>query len=211
MKKSQGRYFTWAAADDLRSPNFLKVNVDFLEKNNNFSASTSPNYLGKEDDAKPNTVTFALAGNIRERLDAFLKYCWVSHGILYSLMRTELVKKYPLHGEQFLASDWALDVYMASKGEINRSKEGLIILGADGISNRANPWKPFRTHIVGWIFPLHKFSLYTLTLASGQPMLWRTKLILKLLKLNFFSARSQLISETYPFYLSYIKSLFKKP
>lgn len=209
LKQSKGEYFTWAAADDLRSYDFLEVNINALIKNEKYSASTSPNFLGKKDDLNPHTVTFSLMGNIQERFDEFFKQCWISHGIFYSLMRTEIVKKYPLHGKHFLAADWALDIYLASQGDINRCQEGLIISGADGISSRANPWRPFRTHIIGWVFPLHEFSLYTLKLVSNQSILWRTKLLFKLLKLNLFSAKSQFIAEVYPFYNLYIKLVVK--
>lgn len=209
LKQSTGRYFTWAAADDLRSSDFLEVNVNFLEKNKNYSASTSPNFLGEKEDVKQDLITFSLEGTLQNRFDIFLQNCWISHGIFYSLMRTEITKKFPLNGKHFLAADWALDVYLASQGKINRSKNGLIISGTDGISSRANPWKPFRTHMIGWIFPLYKFSLYTLRLTSEQPILWRIALSFKLFKLNLFSAKSQFITEIHPYYNSYIKPYLK--
>ena len=43
LSKAVGRYFMWSAADDLRSKDFLEVNFNFLEKNQKYVASTSPN------------------------------------------------------------------------------------------------------------------------------------------------------------------------
>ncbi len=205
LNQSRGRYFMWAAADDLRSLDYVEQNVNFLEKNLNYVASTCPNCF---DTNLKNIIRFSLTGNIRNRLDTFINNCWVSQGIFYSLIRTDILKKYEHHGEHYLAADWSLDIYLITEGEINRTQNGLMTSSTTGISSN-NPWRPFRSHIIYWILPLYKFSLYTLKMTNNQPLFWRVKLVIKLLKLNLFSAKSQLFAEIYPFYHSYIKPIFK--
>ena len=210
FKKSKGKYFMWAAADDIRSNDFIEENVNFLEKNTDYSASTSPNCFEKTGSMPTKKITFSLDGSIENRFDTFLENSWVSHGIFYGLMRSQTLKKFPFHGERFLAFDWALDIFMASEGKIYRTGKGLLTLGTFGLSNSKNAWSPFRTNIICWIFPFHKFSSYMLNLSSECSFIWKVQLGVKLLKLNFFAAKSQLVAELYALYSSYLKPLIKK-
>ena len=210
FKKSYGKYFMWAAADDIRSDNFINENINFLEKNTDYSASTSPNCFEKKSSMSTKKIIFSLEGSIENRFDVFLKNAWVSHGIFYALMRTQILNKYPLHGKHFLAADWALDIFMASEGKIHRTGKGLMTSGVFGVSNNKNPWQPFRTNIICWIFPFYKFSSYLLKLSSETPFLWKARLGIRLLNLNLCAAKNQLVAEFYPLYSSYLKPLLEK-
>ena len=46
----------------------------------------------------------------------FFKYGWISHGIYYSLVRTDVLKGCETLGLSYLGADWAVDIYIASKG-----------------------------------------------------------------------------------------------
>ena len=43
LEQARGAWFMWAACDDVRSPDFIEVNLAFLEAHPEFVASTSPN------------------------------------------------------------------------------------------------------------------------------------------------------------------------
>jgi glycosyltransferase involved in cell wall biosynthesis len=49
LQKAKSKYFIWQAADDLRSKNFLVRNINFLEKNPLFVASTGISILDKKN------------------------------------------------------------------------------------------------------------------------------------------------------------------
>ncbi len=133
LDEAIGEYFLWAAADDIRSNDFLEVNLRFLENNPDYVASTSPNIFEGQDPTGKDLVTFALdAKTPEERIFQFFENCWQSYCIFYSLMRTKVLKECDLVGQHFIASDWAIDLFMAIKGPVNRTGKGLTILGAKG-------------------------------------------------------------------------------
>lgn len=210
LSKAVGRYFMWSAADDLRSKDFLEVNFNFLEKNQKYVASTSPNCYEERKGIATDLINFSIEGNLGQRIESFINNCWQSHGIFYSLIRTDILKQYPYHGEICLGGDWKINIYLLSKGNIHRSEKGLMTSGAFGVSSSKNAWSPYRTNIICWIFPFHKFSSYTLNLSSECSFIWKVQLGVKLLKLNFFAAKSQLVAELYQLYSSYLKPLIKK-
>lgn len=200
LEQARGSYFMWSAADDIRSPDFLEENVKFLEANPDYVASTCPNRLeGRE------MVDFSIEGDIVERFDAFLDHSWVSHGIFYALIRTDVLRGCEAVGRSFFGADWAVDLYLASRGNIHRTANGVMVSGAAGISSRANVWRKYRTHWISWVFPFHHFSLYAMELSSPFNLLQRLSLMMRLLRLNGWSAYSQFHSEFYPFYSAKIK------
>lgn len=162
LDQARGRYYMWAADDDIRTRDFLLQNVAALDTNNNYVASTCPNCFEGQEHNPSLYVTFSMAGGLEERYKAFLDNCWLSHGIFYSLMRTDIIRACPIVDESFTAVDWAIIFFMASRGEINRTSSGLAIFGRDGVSNRADAWRVFRTRPVEIIFPLYQFSRYAL-------------------------------------------------
>lgn len=200
VDKARGRYFMWSACDDIRSPDFLEENVQFLEANPGFVASTCPNcFEGQERDSSVH-VTFAVEGDIAQRFDAFFDNCWVSHGIFYSVMRTDALKEFDGLGFAFYGFDWAVDLYLASRGMIHRTSNGLMVSSAKGLSNQATPWRRYRAPITGWFVPFGRVSAYALKLSKG--FLWRHRLSLlkRLAVLNLVTARAQLRCEASLFY-----------
>ena len=208
LNESRGRYFMWAAADDLRSSNFLNENICFLEKNNGYIASTSPNCFENLQHTKP--INFSLDGSLEHRISVFFDNCWKSHGVFYSVIRRKTLAEYKHHGEYFFAADWSLIMYLISKGKINRTENELITFGVNGISSSKDAWRTFRTHIVCWALPFYKFSLHTLNLKLNVTKRYKLLLLLKLIKLNFNAMKDQIISELYIFYVHHIKTHRKK-
>jgi len=207
LDEAVGEYFLWAAADDIRSNDFLEVNLEFLENNPDYVASTSPNIFEGQDPKGKDLITFALdAKTPEERVFQFFEGCWQSHCIFYSIMRTDVLKKCDLVGQHFIASDWAIDLFMALKGPINRSDKGLTTLGAKGISNQRSSYKSFRNHPIELIAPFYKLSKILVRWSRNYSLLNRIEIYKFLLKLNVVSLFNQIHSSLYHFYSIKIKA-----
>ena len=193
LRRSVGDYFMWAAADDRRSPDFLEINVHSLQSNPALSASTSPNcYEGEEGDAHKH-VNFSLNGDYPERCIKFLKNAWISHGIFYSLMRAEIIKAYQFPEIAHVAHDWIINLYVLSKGEINRATNGLTIIGKNGVSNQGNPWKTFRNKRIEAVLPLYEFTRYVLSLNAEFSLKETISIFSEIMKLNVSATKSNLV------------------
>jgi len=187
-----GEYFMWAACDDPRSPDFLEVNFKFLSENPEYVASTSPNRFDDRSQGRQKLVDFALDGDLFERFSRFFDYCWVSHGIFYSLVRTAVLRGCEIIGKSFLAADWAIILYIASRGRLNRCSEGLMIIGTEGLSNGRNIFKMFRNSPIELLLPFYVFSKITLDLTKYFSLKHRMVMVTKLAKVNLTALRIQL-------------------
>jgi glycosyltransferase involved in cell wall biosynthesis len=205
LDAAKTEYFMWSAADDVRSNDYLGANVEFLEDNPSFVASTSPNLFEGQDASGPDLVVFGLEGTIEERFNAFFDNCWKSHGIFYALARTKVLKECTELKENYLGPDWAVILFLASRGNIHRSQTGLIIFGANGASSDSSIWRASRTSPLSWLLPFYRLSIYAINLSSDFSWAGRLILIKRLIGLNVFAAWSQLNAEFYPFYRKYIK------
>ena len=161
LSKASGKYFMFSCDDDWRSPDFLELNLAFLESNPKFVASTSPNCYDGDENNPEKYVNFNLKGTLKERFAKFLENSWESHGIFFSLIRTEIIKDCKHLNFSYAGTDWSVNFFLLSKGEINRTKAGLIILGRYGVSRTNNPWKKFRNkHIESLILYMSLQSLH---------------------------------------------------
>jgi glycosyltransferase involved in cell wall biosynthesis len=208
--QGKGRYFLWAAGDDVRSSEFLEENVQFLEAHTDYVASTSPNCFEGQDPVEGNLVTFEIVGTIEERFDQFFKNCWQSHGIFYSVFRKEILSDCNVLGQSFTGADWAIDLLFVKHGNIHRTIKGLTIFGVNGVSMSDDPWGAFRNKFIEWIVPLYSLSAYVLSLSRDLPFAVRLKIMKRLLKLNLsvtylplYTAIHRLL---YPTYCRYVNS-----
>lgn len=183
---SNSKYFMWAAADDIRSPDFLEKNFIFLESHPEYLASTlrtrfqngefNPVLMG---DASLDHDDFAV------RLLNFFGPFGYSHanGRFYSLFRRKALVPWVNTEQDFLGSDWSLITYLASKGKLNRIDEGWVDLGRCGVSNTADIFSFYRKGFIGWLMPFHKLTVDTwrllLSATPGQRMhvAWRLTLL----------------------------------
>lgn len=206
LDEAVGEYFLWAAADDTRSKGFLEVNLEFLENNPDYVASTSPNIFEGQDPKGKDLVTFTLdAKTPEERVFQFFDNCWQSHCIFYSLMRTKVLKECDLVGQHFIASDWAIDLFMALNGSIHRTEKGLTTLGAKGISNQRSSYKAFRNHPIELIAPFYKLSKILIQWTKSFSLKDRMKIYKFLFVLNTSSLFNQMHSSLYYFYSTKLK------
>ena len=193
INSAKGKYFMWAADDDWHSPEFLEVNVSALESNLKFVASTSPNCFEGDENNPNKYIDFNLEGDLKERFAKFLQNAWRSHGIFYSLMRTEAIKKNTVLNFSYAGTDWSFNFFLLSKGKINRTKEGLIVFGRYGVSMSKNRWRVFNNKPIEFLIPLYGFSMYALGLMKNLNYYEWTYVFFKLLKVNLQSIKSNCI------------------
>jgi len=194
LQEARGRYYTWAAGDDLRSPDYLQQTFQFLENNPDYVAATTPNCFEGQEGSDENWIRFELSGNTGDRILTFFDYCWLSHGIFYSLTRTEILRECRIVGQSFTAADWAINLFLASRGKIHRTQAGLTVFGRKGISSGSGAWRAFRSLWVEWIFPFYRLSLYVKNLTLNLPFRYKIKIYARLVQLNSQAARLQLMS-----------------
>ena len=209
--QARAPYFMWAACDDVRSADFLEENTRFLEAHPDYVASTSPNCFEGREPAGGNLVTFSITGNVEERFRKFFDHCWVSHGIFYSVIRTDVLRGCDMLGQSFIAADWAIDLYIASRGNIHRTDKGLTVFGLGGISSRAGSYRAFRNSPIELLFPFYRLSCYVLKLSEAFRFSQRVALMKTLLKLNVKAGFDQSYSALYQFYCAHLKPGHSRP
>lgn len=191
---ARSEFFMWAACDDVRSQNWLQVNYEFLKANPSYVASTSPNGFEGCSLDPVDLVRFSLEGDACERMCNFFDHCWLSHGIFYSLIRTDALRGCDAIGRPFIAADWAIDLYLARQGEIYRTSEGLTVFGIHGVSNGSDAYKSFRNSRIELLFPFMALTWYAIGLTRGLPLLCRAQMIGILIRFNALVALGQIRS-----------------
>lgn len=209
LERASGKYFMWAAGDDVRASDFLFENLKVLERNSNFVASTSLNCFEGQEATPENWINFSLEGDVFERYKCFFDNCWKSHGILYSLIRTSVLKDCDVIGQSFIAQDWAINLYLASRGEVSRVKKGLVVFGAHGISSKKNAYRAFQNHPIEIFFPFYRLSCYVFKLSKPFTLFEKIYLLRVLVKLNLKATYDQVYAFLYEFYCLHLKPLKK--
>ncbi len=208
QKKSRGEYFMWAASDDIRSLDFVELNVKFLSENPDYVASTSPDGYESEDLNLRKLSGFALDGELFQRFVQFFDHCWESHGIVYSLMRTNVIQACDvLNQKGYLGADWGIGLYLASKGKVHRVKDGYTIFGVHGLSRDADFVKSVRSSAIEVIIPFYRLGKYIFSLNIGFNRKEKFKILVILVKLNVKFVFSQVWMRLYPAYCKYIRPI----
>jgi glycosyltransferase involved in cell wall biosynthesis len=185
FEESKSEYFMWAGADDVRSPDFLKLNLEFLINHSEYVASTSPNCFEDEAGDWEKMIDFDLDDEFAfERFIKFFQYCWISHGIFYSLIRSEVIRNYPLLSESFLGFDWVFNLHLILTGKVNRTMNGCTLLGRNGASMNPDFYRNSRNRWFEYFLPFYKVSEYTIRFGKGMGLLNRARLITVLLNLS---------------------------
>ncbi len=206
LKEASGEFFSWAAADDIRTNEFFEINVQFLTENSDYVASTSPNRFDKFKGEEEKIINFSIIGNEIDRLHSFFDNCWDSHAVFYSVMRTDIIRECKAVGKSFLGADWAVNLFLAKHGNINRTSEGLMVVGSKGVSNSDQKWSAFREPVIGWIIPFYRFSQYALRISEDLTPSQRLQIFWRLIALNAFAARKQFKFEAKLFFRKHLAS-----
>ena len=183
LDQACGSYFMWAAADDVRSPDFVTSNLRFLEQHPDFVLSTSPTRF--EDGAfDPIRVGDAsLDGTLDERMCNFFRK-WHANGRFYGLMRRAPLLSCPVMDAHFLGADWAIVLHMAGQGKTHRLEQGWTVLGARGASRSKDIFRIYRTHVLDVFVPFRHLSRFVWGRASTLAPAHKAQLFFRLLRLN---------------------------
>lgn len=183
LDQARGEFFIWAACDDVRSPDFISINLDFLRKNPDFVASTSPVRFdgGEFDEIKMGDAS--LTGERPQRIIGFFTG-WHANGRFYSLMRKEALKDCRAVGAHFFGADWAVVLHLAYKGKLNRTPDGWVTLGKAGVSQSRNIFRAYRQSRLDFYCPFARLSRFTWALSRNLSVSDRNKIALALLKIN---------------------------
>jgi glycosyltransferase involved in cell wall biosynthesis len=150
---STGEFFTWWAADDWRSPDWLESSMQTLTENPQ-AIATMPAYCFDYDiENKDNWHSYSLEGD--NRLATLMDNYHLSHSVFYALIKTRVVLTWfeehgfvPING-----FDWLFILYLVCSGDVVRTPGGLMIGGTHGDSRRG--WLYQRTLLENHI-PLYR-------------------------------------------------------
>jgi glycosyltransferase involved in cell wall biosynthesis len=202
LEKSVGKYFMWAAADDVRSNNFIELNIEFLEKNRNYVSSISPVkfYGGDFDQIKMGDRSLD-----DDRFDIrFRKFFgpWHANGAFYSLIRTKKVKQCEWVGKKFLGADWIIVLYLAKQGKLNRISTGWLELGVKGVSHDGGIFRYYKLTLLDSILPFWKMSMAVYKLFEGASFYSKLILLKECLAMNVRAINLQTVGWLYRKYKS---------
>jgi len=191
LKNARGKYFMWAACDDIRSADYLDVNVSFLDQHPDFVASTSPTRF---DNGKFNKVSMGDASLEGDRVNRLIKFfdTWHANGRYYSLIRRDVLDGCVFVSSHFLAADWAVVLFLADHGKMHRAKGGYLVLGSQGVSNSMDRFRVFRKSTIDYLLPFHSLFKVTLTMFGDIPLAARFRMLWIFIKLNCAAVTIQL-------------------
>lgn len=195
LDETQAEYFMWAACDDLRSQDFLGINYDFLRRNPDYIASTSPVRFANGTFNPVRMGDRSLDDPMEERVVAFLE-CWHANGRFYSLFRREaLLSVTTLRHENYLGVDWAIIIELICIGKFNRCNLGEVFLGTGGLSHSLNIFKVYRKGVLSWMFPFGKLTAFILRLSRNFTPRNKIIVLRRLIMLNYRAVVGQWIYE----------------
>ena len=161
--KSKTKYFMWIAADDRRSKNYIRDNLNFLKKNDSFISSSCPSIIEYNNNRQSKRVSFEITGEKSDRYYQFLKNCFISHSIFYSVFKKvdiSISKKYL----DYMAWDWIVNLIFLTKGKFHRVKKGFLYSAYGGTSSQKKYIYSNKSSFLNKLFPFFKFSFFYLSI-----------------------------------------------
>lgn len=185
LDEAIGEYYMWAAADDIKSDNFIEENYLFLQANQDYVASISPVRFQGEDFDELRMGDLSLDGQTFD--DRLLKFFvkWHSNGRFYSLIRRSALSKLTIDGEDYLGNDWIIVINLLSQGKMKRISKGYVVLGKNGESSTTNVFDKYNNkNFLYFIFPFKDLITYLNLKYPHSVAKNRTHLYLRWMKLG---------------------------
>jgi glycosyltransferase involved in cell wall biosynthesis len=194
LERAQGKYFLWNAGDDTRSPDYVAVNVAFLEAHPDYCASTSrardeggrfnPRWMG--DRALTQT-------RAEDRILTYFKG-WHRNSIFYSMYRREvLVDNSVLYGPEHLGQDWTMIIQLAKFAKFQRLEQGELVLGTGGISKGIRHLRGVRKRRIEYFFPHWELCMHLKEVSTDFSLRGRIVLLMRAVILNIRANLMRLI------------------
>lgn len=182
VELASGSYFMWLASDDEISHNFVQVNLDFLLGHPEYVGSGGQPCFRNSSGVDAGAPITLDSSSVAERVASLVPKLPVSHGLFYSLFRTEVVQTFRHLGESYLAADWSFDIYVAGRGKVNSSPDSQIFFGTDGVSRQTGALFFFCETNLDRLYPFQRFLRFCIDEKIGAKTLLR--LILLTLKMQ---------------------------
>lgn len=186
--ESKGEYFMWAAHDDIKSPDFLELNLQFLQEHLDYVASTSPvRFIDDLPDPVRMGDKTLDQETAADRFLAGLK-TWRACGRFYSLIRrAAIVNSKVIRHATYVGADIALILELAIKGKLNRLEQGYVALGRNGLSGSGNIFRMYRKSIKNWLFPMYELSTVIWALADDFSFIGRVLIAKAIIEMNLIT------------------------
>lgn len=186
-------FYMWSAADDLRSPDFLELNLRFLQQHPDYLGSTCPVHFHGRRSEKVAMGDSSLDGDDPyQRVLSFFGG-WHANGRFYSLFRRDAVEDWVRRHAPVLGADWSLITRVAIKGKLNRVDDGWVELGSEGVSNTTDIFAAHRFGVLDWLLPFRHLSRETWGLMEGATPAQRALMLARLAYLNGLAFATQFI------------------
>lgn len=185
LEQARGKYFLWNAGDDTRSPDYVALNVAFLEANSDYCASTS---RARDEGGKFNPRWMGDRSLDQKTYEGkILTYFkgWHRNSIFYSVYRREVIANIPiLFGLSFLGHDWAVVMQTAKLGHFKRLEVGEMIIGTGGESSGIQHIRKMRKKPIEYLFPHWELCMFLRDISKDFTFSGRLKLLYRSLLLN---------------------------
>lgn len=187
LHQSKSQYFMWAAADDVWHRDFIKKNIEFLEKNPKFVGSTSEieffdstwtekdfKKLEKISYDKTKQWVYPLIGNYEDNVKFLFQIRKFEY--VYLIYRTESLKK-SMSQKNFVSWEVPLILKLLKYGHINVEK-GIMMYKSNIGKNNAYFQKLFSNtkrqgfHILHCLFPFFPLT-YNVFFAVGPKIFFK--------------------------------------
>jgi len=200
MESARTPFFMWAAADDIRCPEFVEKNYEFLLTHGDFVASTMPTRFagGGFDSQKMGDRPLDSDSPAKRVADFFSG--WHANGLFYSLFRIDVLRSCPWLGASFLGADWVVVLYLASRGKLNRLNCGWVELGRHGVSNSGAIYRRYRHSWLDLFFPFRAMAKAAWAISSDFAPGFRVRILCSCLKMNCWALSNQLNGALYRHY-----------
>jgi glycosyltransferase involved in cell wall biosynthesis len=159
LDQARGRYFMWAAADDLWAPAFIEENARVLSAEPGVIASISKARLILESREVPARAgeTYPLMADPEQNVRKFLRNPGFNSR-MYALYRTDVLRR-SMPGECHLALDWLVVVRALRFGKYYEVPQRLFTRGTGGESSSLlRIIKRYNAGRLNTIFPMRPLS-----------------------------------------------------
>jgi len=200
LKKAKGDFFMFQSADDWRSSNFIKENLDYLVKNKDYIGSSGIAVFNNKE--KNDKQYLSLKQTSHQNTLNFFKMKWYSHSIVYGLFVKKKIIKFIdfFKSDNYLAKDWVFNLLIINLGSFNFNNKTRIKFGS-GLSVKKNAIKLQRSkffylHFVEIFFPIAQALIDLVKLRHHFSTKSKIYIIVNLIKLsltiNFINIKSAL-------------------